>query len=124
MIIGKDAQKNIKELEVHYVASLHQKENELLKQENHILGKETRDLRYQLLERTSSIMKELNRYGEVRSTIMEILEQHGTKAKVLKEVSALLMPLSVTQLDKDIFLANSIKLIPVSTINWNISFLM
>jgi tetratricopeptide (TPR) repeat protein/DNA-binding CsgD family transcriptional regulator len=103
VIIGKDAQKNIKELEVHYVASLHQKENELLKQENHILGKETRDLRYQLLERTSSIMKELNRYGEVRSTIMEILEQHGTKAKVLKEVSALLMPLSVTQLDKEIF---------------------
>lgn len=112
VIIGKDAQKNIKELEVQYVASLHQKENELLKQENHVLGKETRDLRQQLLERTSSIMKEMNRYGEVRSTIMEILEQHGTKAKVLKEVSALLMPLSVTQVDKEIFFSEFNKTFP------------
>lgn len=103
IVIGKDAQKNIKELEVQYIATLHQKENELLKQQNHVLGKEAQDLRYQLVERTSSIMKELNRYGEVKTKIMEILEKHGTKTNILKEISGLLMPLSVTQLDKEIF---------------------
>ncbi|MGA1415153.1 MAG: helix-turn-helix transcriptional regulator, partial [Candidatus Kapaibacteriota bacterium] len=103
IVIGKEAQKNIKQLEVQYVATKHQKENELLKQQNHVLGKETRELRQQLLDRTSSIMKEINRYGEVRSQIMAILEKQDTKPKVLKDVSSLLMPLSVTELDKEMF---------------------
>ncbi|MFM8456581.1 MAG: tetratricopeptide repeat protein, partial [Ignavibacteria bacterium] len=102
-IIGKEAQRNIKDLEIQYVASLHQKENELLKKQNHELGKETKDLRNQLLVRTSSIMKELNRYGEVRSKVLEILEQHGTKAKVLKEISTLLLPLSGNDMERDLF---------------------
>ncbi|MFZ9977148.1 MAG: tetratricopeptide repeat protein [Candidatus Kapaibacteriota bacterium] len=102
-IIGKEAQRNIKDLEIQYVASLHQKENELLKKQNHELGKETKDLRNQLLVRTSSIMKELNRYGEVRSKVLEILEQHGTKTKVLKEISTLLLPLSGNDMERDLF---------------------
>jgi ATP/maltotriose-dependent transcriptional regulator MalT len=102
-IIGKEAQRNIKDLEIQYVSSLHQKENELLKKQNHELGRETKGLRHQLLDRTSSIMKELNRYGEVRSKVLEILEQNGTKAKVLKEISTLLMPLSGTDIERELF---------------------
>jgi tetratricopeptide (TPR) repeat protein len=102
-ILGKEAQRNIKDLEIQYVSSLHQKENELLKKQNHELGRETKDLRNQLLERTSSIMKELNRYGEVRSKVLEILEQNGTKTKVLKEISTLLMPLSGTDIERELF---------------------
>lgn len=102
-ILGKEAQRNIKDLEIQYVSSLHQKENELLKKQNHELGRETKDLRNQLLERTSSIMKELNRYGEVRSKVMEILEQNGTKTKVLKDISTLLMPLSGTDIERELF---------------------
>ena len=60
-------------------------------------------MRHQLLERTSSIMKELNRYGEVRSKVLEILEQNGAKTKVLKEISTLLMPLSGTDIERELF---------------------
>lgn len=102
-IIGKEAQRNIKDLELQYVASLHQKENELLIKQNNELGKETNDLRNQLMDRTSSIMKELNRYSEVRTKVMEILENHGTKAKVLKEISSLLKPLSGTDIERELF---------------------
>lgn len=102
-IIGKEAQKNIKDLEVQYVASLHQKENELLKKQNNELGKETNDLRNQLMDRTSSIMKELNRYSEVRTKVLEILENHGTKASVLKEINSLLKPLSGTDIERELF---------------------
>jgi DNA-binding CsgD family transcriptional regulator/cell division protein FtsB len=102
-IIGKEAQRNIKDLEVQYVASLHQKENELLKKQNNELGKETHDLRNQLMERTSSIMKELNRYAEVRTKVLEILESHGAKAKVLNEINSLLKPLSGTDIERELF---------------------
>jgi ATP/maltotriose-dependent transcriptional regulator MalT len=102
-IIGKEAQKNIKDIEVQYVASLHEKENEILRKQNTVLNKEAKDLRNQLLERTSSIMKELNRYEEVRSKVLEILEINGTKAKVLKEISSLLLPLSSTEIERELF---------------------
>ena len=102
-ILGKESQRNIKDLEIQYVSTLHQKENEFLKKRNHELGRETKDLRHQLLERTSSIMKELNRYGEVRSKVLEILEQNGAKTKVLKEISTLLMPLSGTDIERELF---------------------
>lgn len=102
-IIGKEAQRNIKDLEVQYVASLHQKENELLKKQNNELGKETHDLRNQLMERTSSIMKELNRYAEVRTKVLEILESHGAKAKVLNEINSILKPLSGTDIERELF---------------------
>lgn len=103
LVIGKDAQKNIKLLEVEYAANTHLQENESLKQQNKVLGQEATMLRHQLLERTSSIMKEMNRYGEMKTTIMSILEQQEVKPHVLKLVSSSLLPLSISEFDKEVF---------------------